>query len=71
MSQTPLQLQEQMVAHWREMDAEHRYSTRKRSREDAPEEARTRSKTLDDGDVNTSVGLGHETQSTPAPRQSA
>ena len=65
MSQTALQLQQQLVQRWKEMDAQYRYSNKKRSRDDE-EDDRPRSRTLNVEDVSATHHPEHEIQPTPA-----
>lgn len=66
MSETAVELQQQLVERWKQMDAQFRYSTKKRSREEE-EDVRPMSKTLNVAGVNTAHRSAHETQAVPGP----
>ena len=73
MSQTPVQIQEQLVARWRQMDAQVRYTKRKRRRDEEDNQTRTTTlqRTPNAAAANTDYADAHAGQSTRGPPENA
>ena len=68
MSESAVQLQQRLVARWREMDAQYRYNHKKRGRDESDD---PKPRTLNVVGANTDGRPAHERQSTLAQPQNS